>query len=224
MEIYLDTANLEQIKEVVQMGIISGVTTNPTLLSKEDTSKDFRQLILEIYNIVGGHLSVEVISTDAEGMIREAEEIIEWFPQATIKIPMIPSGLSVVKELSSRGIPTNVTLVFSPTQAIAAQNAGASYVSIFLGRLDDIGYDGLAVLRDVCEIWDVQGYDSLIIAASIRNPLHIVESARAGADIATVPYNVLMQSLKNPLTEKGLDAFLRDYDKYLTERQKSILI
>lgn len=224
MELYLDTANLEQIKEVAQMGIISGVTTNPTLLSKEDTSKNFRELILEIHGIVGGHLSVEVISTDADGMIREAEEIIEWFPQATIKIPMIPSGLVAVKELSLRGIPTNVTLVFSTTQAIAAHNAGANYVSIFLGRMDDIGYDGISILRDVCEIWDVQDYDSLIIAASVRNPLHIAEAARAGADIATVPYNVLMQSLKNPLTDKGLDTFLRDYDKYLTERQKSMLI
>lgn len=224
MELYLDTANIEQIKEVAQMGIISGVTTNPTLLSKEDPSRDFRDLIQEIYQIVGGHLSVEVISTNTEGMIREAEEIIEWFPQATIKIPMLPAGLSAVKELSSRGIPTNVTLVFSATQAIAAHNAGANFVSIFLGRLDDIGYDGIGVLQDVCEIWDVQGYDSLIIAASIRNPLHIIEAARAGADIATIPYNVLMLSLKNPLTDRGLDAFLRDFDKYLTERQKSMLI
>jgi len=224
MELYLDTANLEQIKEVAELGIIRGVTTNPSLLAKEDPSVDFKQRILEIHKLVGGHVSVEVISTDKDGMIREAEQIIEWFPEATIKIPMIPQGLAAVKELTKRGIPTNVTLIFSATQAIAAQNAGASYISIFLGRLDDIAYDGIAILNDICEIWDVQGYDSLIIAASVRNPLHIVEAARAGADIATVPYNVLMQSLKNPLTDKGLELFLRDYDKYLTERQKSMLI
>lgn len=224
MELFLDTANINQVKEVAEMGIIAGVTTNPSLLAKEDPTIDYRERILEIYQLVGGHVSVEVISTEKNDMIREAEEILEWFPDATIKIPMIPAGLSAVKELSRRDIPTNVTLVFSVTQAIAAQNAGATYVSIFLGRLDDIGYNGIAVLRDICEIWDVQDYESLIIAASIRNPLHIVESARAGADIATVPYNVLMQSLKNPLTDKGLELFLRDYDKYLTERQKSISI
>lgn len=224
MELFLDTANINQVKEVAEMGIISGVTTNPSLLAKEDPTIDYRERILEIYRLVGGHVSVEVVSTEKSDMIREAEEIIEWFPEATIKIPMIPAGLSAVKELSRRDIPTNVTLVFSVTQAIAAQNAGATYVSIFLGRLDDIGYNGINVLRDICEIWDVQDYESLIIAASIRNPLHIVESARAGADIATVPYNVLMQSLKNPLTDKGLELFLRDYDKYLTERQKSISI
>ncbi|MGC8747583.1 MAG: fructose-6-phosphate aldolase [Candidatus Kapaibacteriota bacterium] len=224
MDLYLDSANLEQIKEVAEMGIIRGVTTNPTLLAKEDPSVDFKHRILEIHRLVGGHVSVEVIATEKDGMIREAEEIVEWFPEATIKIPMIPQGLAAVKELSQRGIPTNVTLVFSATQAIAAHEAGASYISIFLGRLDDIAYDGIAVLNDVCEIWDVQGYDSLIIAASIRNPLHIVESARAGADIATIPYNVLLQSLKNPLTDIGLEKFIKDFDKYLTERQKSMLI
>ncbi len=224
MELFLDSANLDQIREVADLGIIRGVTTNPTLLAKEDPSVDFKYRILEIHKIVGGHVSVEVNSTHRNDMIREAEEILQWFPEATIKVPMIPEGLAAVKEFSSRGIPTNVTLVFSATQAIAAHHAGASYVSIFLGRLDDIAYDGIAILNDVCEIWDVQGYDSLIIAASIRNPLHIIESARAGADIATVPYNVLMQSLKNPLTDKGLELFLRDHDKFLTERQKSMLI
>ncbi|MCX7880166.1 MAG: fructose-6-phosphate aldolase [Ignavibacteria bacterium] len=224
MELFLDTANLQQIKEVAEMGIISGVTTNPTLIAKEDPSVSFKQRILEIYQIVGGHVSVEVVSTEKDGMIREAEEIISWFPEATIKIPMTPQGLSAVKELSKREIPTNVTLIFSATQAIAAHQAGATYVSLFLGRLDDIAYDGIAVLNDICEIWDVQGYDSLIIAASIRNPIHIVEAARAGADIATIPYNVLMQSLKNPLTDRGIELFLQDYDKFITERQKSMLI
>ncbi len=224
MELFLDTANINYVKEIAEMGILAGVTTNPSLLAKEDPTVDYKERILEIHKLVEGHVSVEVIATDKQGMIREAEEILEWFPEATIKIPMIPAGLAAVKELSRRDIPTNVTLVFSVTQAIAAQSAGATYVSIFLGRLDDIGYNGIDVLRDICEIWDIQDYESFIIAASIRNPLHIVEAARAGADIATVPYNVLMQSLKNPLTDKGLELFLRDYDKYLTERQKSILI
>ncbi len=224
MDLYLDTASINEIKEVARLGIIRGVTTNPSLLAKEDPSVDYKERILEIHKIVGGHLSVEVISTNCDDMIREAEEIVSWFPQATIKIPMIPEGLAAVRELSKRNIPTNVTLVFSVTQALAAQSAGAKYISIFLGRLDDIGYDGLNVLRDVCEIWDVQDYDSLIIAASVRNPIHIVEAARSGADIATVPYKVLMQSIQNPLTDKGLQIFLQDFDRYLTERQKSILI
>ena len=146
-------------------------------------------------------------------MIEEAEEILTWFPNATIKIPMIPEGLSAVRKLSKRGIPTNVTLIFSANQAIAAANAGATYVSVFMGRLDDISFDSVGVLQDICEIWDVQDYESLIIAASIRNPLHIIESARAGADIATVPYNVIIQSLKHPLTDAGLNAFLKDYQK-----------
>jgi transaldolase len=213
MQIYVDTANINHIRHCAELGFISGVTTNPSLLAKEDPSVDIKQRILEIYDLIGGHLSVEVNSTDTNGMIEEAEEILSWFPNATIKIPMIPEGLSAVRKLSKRGIPTNVTLIFSANQAIAAANAGATYVSVFMGRLDDISFDSVGVLQDICEIWDVQDYDSLIIAASIRNPLHIIESARAGADIATVPYNVIIQSLKHPLTDAGLSAFLKDYQK-----------
>jgi len=224
MELYVDTANIDQIRRAASLGCISGVTTNPSLLAKEDPSVDPKERILEIHKLVGGHLSVEVISTESRAMIREAEEIISWFPEATIKIPIIPEGLKAVYELAKRDIPTNVTLVFNPTQAIAANNSGATYVSVFMGRLDDISEDSYSILGDICDIWEVQGYESLIIAASIRHPIHIIQAAKAGADIATVPYKVLMQSLKHPLTDSGLEQFLKDYDSMLTERQKNIII
>ncbi|HOM04114.1 MAG TPA: fructose-6-phosphate aldolase [Candidatus Kapabacteria bacterium] len=220
MELYVDTANIEHIRECAKLGFVSGVTTNPSLLALEDPSVDIKKRILEIYETIGGHLSVEVISTDTNGMLREADEILSWFPEATIKIPMIPAGLAAVRQLSARNVPTNVTLVFSTTQAIAAANAGATYVSVFMGRLDDIATSSKQVLDEVCEIWDVQGYNSLIIAASIRHPQHIIDAALAGADIATVPYKVLMQSIAHPLTNIGLEKFLADYDKMQTEKQK----
>lgn len=223
MQLYVDTANLEEIRYAASLGFISGVTTNPSLLAREDPDIDVKSRILEIHKTVGGHLSVEVNSTETKGMIKEAEEILSWFPEATIKIPMVPNGLAAVKELSKRDIPTNVTLVFSTTQAIAAANAGATYVSVFMGRLDDISMNSSETLNEICEIWDVQGYDSLIIAASIRHPIHIVQAAKAGADIATVPFKVLMQSLKHPLTDAGVEAFLKDFDKMQTEIQKKML-
>lgn len=220
MELYVDSANIAHIRHAASLGIISGVTTNPSLLAKEDPNVDIKERILEIHSLVGGHLSVEVISTNKEGMLREAHDIINWFPDAVIKIPMIADGLAAVSQLYREEIPTNVTLVFSPTQAIAAANAGAAYVSVFMGRLDDISIDSNTVLDEVCEIWDVQGYESEIIAASIRHPIHIVQSAKAGADIATVPYSVLMQSLNHPLTESGLQKFLDDYEKLQNEIKK----
>ncbi len=224
MDLYVDTANIGQIKHSAELGFISGVTTNPSLLAKEDPSVDVKERILEIHRLVGGHLSVEVVSTKKDGMIKEAEEIVEWFPEATIKIPMIAEGLAAVSELSKKNIPTNVTLVFNATQAIAAQNAGANYVSVFLGRLDDISNSSIDVLADVCEIWDAQDYDAQIIAASIRHPMHVLESAKLGVDIATIPYKVLMQMLKHPLTDNGLEKFLNDYDKMQTEIQKKMNI
>lgn len=220
MELYIDTANLSHIKEVASYGFISGVTTNPSLLAKEDPKKDVKDIIKEIYATVGGHLSVEVNSIKADEMLKEADEILSWFPEATIKIPMIPQGLKAVNELAKRGIPTNVTLIFSPTQAIAANNAGATYVSVFMGRLDDIGMNSSDILDDICEIWDVNDYDSAIIAASIRHPMHLLDAARCGAHISTVPYNVLMQSLKHPLTDAGLASFLADYEKMKTAKSK----
>lgn len=223
MHIYLDSANIQHIREAASWGIISGVTTNPSLIAKEDPRVDVKERILEIHKLVGGHLSVEVISTDTEGMIKEAFEIRSWFPEATIKIPMIPSGLAAVKELSKHNIPTNVTLIFNPIQAIAANNAGASYISVFLGRLDDIGMNSELILEEITSIWYTHGFQSKIIAASIRHPLHIINSAKLGAHIATVPYDVLRKSLSHPLTNIGIDIFLKDYDKLQTEIQKLLM-
>lgn len=223
MELYLDSANIEHITEAAELGIISGVTTNPSLLAKENPNVDVKDRILDIYKTVGGHLSVEVVSTNSTGMLKEAEDILKWFPDATIKIPMIPEGLKAVKKLSDDEIPTNVTLIFSSTQAIAATNAGATYVSVFMGRLDDISSNSDDILTEICDIWDVQGYESQIIAASVRHPLHIIQAAKAGADIATIPHKVLMQSLNHPLTDAGLEKFLADYDKMQTEKQKMMV-
>ena len=217
MQIYVDSANLDDIKHAASLGILSGVTTNPSLLAKEDPSVDVRERILEIHRIVGGHCSVEVVSTDKDGMLREADEILEWFPQATIKIPMIAAGLAATSELAKRNVPVNMTLIFSATQALAANNAGAAYVSVFLGRLDDIAAPGIDVIRDTREIWEKQGLDSKILAASLRHPLHLLQVAKAGAHIATTPYKVIIQSLQHPLTDAGLDKFLADYNKMQAE-------
>ena len=218
MQLYVDSANLTEIRHAAAMGFISGVTTNPSLLAKEDPTLDIKNLLLEIHASVGGHTSVEVVSTDTDGMLREADEILSWFPEATIKIPFIPAGLSAVRSLSNRGIPTNVTLLFTANQALIAANAGATYVSVFLGRLDDISTDGVQAVRDTAEIWDVHGLDAQIIAASIRHPIHLLECAMAGAHIATTPYKVLMQSIKHPLTDAGLAAFLKDHEAMMAKK------
>lgn len=218
MELYVDSANLKDITHAASMGFISGVTTNPSLLAKEDPSLDIKKLLLDIHASVGGHTSVEVVSTDTDGMLREADEILSWFPEATIKIPFLPAGLAAVRELSDRNIPTNVTLLFTANQALIAANAGATYVSLFLGRLDDISNDGMIALHDTAEIWDVHGLESLIIAASIRHPIHLLECAKAGAHIATVPYKVLMQSMKHPLTDAGLEQFLKDHASMVAKK------
>ncbi|MCU0329574.1 MAG: fructose-6-phosphate aldolase [Candidatus Kapabacteria bacterium] len=218
MQLYVDSANLADIRAAAALGCISGVTTNPSLLAKEDPSLDVKALLLDIHRTVGGHTSVEVVSTDSDGMLREADEILQWFPEATIKIPFIPAGLTAVRKLADQGIPTNVTLLFTANQALIAANAGATYVSVFLGRLDDISTDGVQAVRDTAEIWDTHGMESLIIAASIRNPLHLLECARAGAHIATVPYKVLLQSMKHPLTDAGLEAFLNDYKAMVAKK------
>lgn len=218
MQLYVDSANLTEIRHAASMGFISGVTTNPSLLAKEDPTLDIKALLLEIHASVGGHTSVEVVSTDTDGMLREADEILSWFPEATIKIPFIPAGLSAVRSLSNRGIPTNVTLLFTANQALIAANAGATYVSVFLGRLDDISTDGVQAVRDTAEIWDVHGLDAQIIAASIRHPIHLLECAKAGAHIATTPYKVLLQSMKHPLTDAGLAAFLKDHEAMMAKK------
>ena len=206
MKFFVDTANVEDIKKANDMGVICGVTTNPSLIAKE--GRDFNEVIKEITSIVDGPISGEVKATtvDAEGMIKEGREIAAIHPNMVVKIPMTVEGLKAVKVLSSEGIKTNVTLIFSANQAILAANAGATYVSPFLGRLDDISQPGIELIRQISEIFDIYGYDTEIIAASIRNPIHVTDCALAGADIATIPYKVIEQMTKHPLTDHSAKA------------------
>lgn len=210
MRFFVDTANTEDVKKASDMGIICGVTTNPSLIAKE--GRDFNEVIKEITSIVDGPISGEVkASTEfAEGMIAEGREIAAIHPNMVVKIPMTAEGLKAVKVLTAEGIKTNVTLVFSAAQALLAARAGATYVSPFLGRLDDISMPGIDLIRDITEIFEIHGIETEIIAASIRNPIHIIDCAKAGADIATVPYGVLMQMTKHPLTDQGIEKFKED--------------
>ena len=211
MKFFIDTANVEDIRKANDMGVICGVTTNPSLIAKE--GRDFNEVIKEITTIVDGPISGEVKATtvDAEGMIAEGREIAKIHPNMVVKIPMTVEGLKATKVLSSEGIPVNVTLIFSANQAILAVNAGAAYVSPFLGRLDDINTPGIDLIRNISEIFDIYGYDTEIIAASVRNPIHVTDCALAGADIATVPYKVIEQMTKHPLTDQGIEKFQADY-------------
>ena len=211
MELFIDTANIEEIKKANDMGVISGVTTNPSLIAKE--GRDFKQVIAEIASIVDGPISGEVKATtvDAEGMVQEGREIAAIHKNMVVKIPMTAEGLKACKSLSKEGIKTNVTLVFSANQALLAARAGATFVSPFLGRLDDISVPGIDLIRTIAEMFAVQGLKTKIIAASIRNPIHVTDSALAGADIATVPYKVIEQMTKHPLTDQGIAKFQADY-------------
>lgn len=211
MKFFIDTANVEDIRKANDMGIICGVTTNPSLIAKE--GRDFNQVIEEIASIVDGPISGEVKATtiDAEGMIKEGREIAAIHPNMIVKIPMTTEGLKAVKVLTAEGIKTNVTLIFSANQALLAARAGATYVSPFLGRLDDISVCGTDLIRDIVEIFEVAGIDTEIIAASVRHPMHVTECALAGADIATVPYKVLEQMTHHPLTDQGIEKFQKDY-------------
>ena len=211
MKFFIDTANVEDIRKANDMGVICGVSTNPSLIAKE--GRDFNEVIKEITTIVDGPISGEVKATtvDAEGMIAEGREIAKIHPNMVVKIPMTVEGLKATKVLSSEGIPVNVTLIFSANQAILAANAGAAYVSPFLGRLDDINTPGIDLIRNISEIFDIYGYDTEIIAASVRNPIHVTDCALAGADIATVPYKVIEQMTKHPLTDQGIAKFQADY-------------
>lgn len=211
MRIFIDSANIEEIKAASDLGIISGVTTNPSLIARE--GRNFRQVVEEIAAIVDGPISAEVISTEAGAMIAEAQELAAISPNIVIKIPMIAEGLKAVKKLAAQGIKTNVTLVFSANQALLAALAGATYVSPFVGRLDDINHDGMQVIADIVPIYAQYGLETQVIAASIRHPLHVLQAARLGADIATVPYKVIMQMVKHPLTDAGLAKFLADWEK-----------
>ncbi|WP_033151563.1 fructose-6-phosphate aldolase [Pseudobutyrivibrio ruminis] len=212
MKLFVDTGKIEDIKKANDLGVICGVTTNPSLIAKEG-GRSQEEILKEIASIVDGPISGEVKATtvDAEGMIKEGREIAAMHPNMVVKIPMTAEGLKAVKVLSAEGIKTNVTLIFSANQAILAANAGASYVSPFLGRLDDINMPGIDLIRDIAEIFDIYGYDTEIIAASVRNPIHVTDCALAGADIATVPYKVIEQMINHPLTTAGIEKFQKDY-------------
>lgn len=215
MKFFIDTANVEDIRKANDMGVICGVTTNPSLIAKE--GRDFNEVIKEITTIVDGPISGEVKATtvDAEGMIREGREIAAIHPNMVVKIPMTVEGLKAVKVLSSEGIKTNVTLIFTANQALLAARAGATYVSPFLGRLDDISTTGVNLIRDIVTIFENYALDTEIICASVRNPIHVTDCALAGADIATVPYSVIEQMTKHPLTDQGIEKFQRDYKAVL---------
>ena len=215
MRFFIDTANVEEIRRAAKMGFICGVTTNPSLIAKE--GRDFSEVIREIAQIVDGPISAEVISLDAAAMIDEGRQIAGLHPNMVVKIPMTEEGLEAVSVLSKEGIRTNVTLIFSAAQALLAARAGATYVSPFLGRLDDISTDGLQLIADIAEIFSVHAIETQIIAASIRHPMHVVECAKLGAHIATVPYKVFQQMIKHPLTTAGIDKFMADWNSVYTK-------
>ncbi|OGL38841.1 MAG: fructose-6-phosphate aldolase [Candidatus Schekmanbacteria bacterium GWA2_38_11] len=211
MKIFIDTANIEAIREANDLGIIDGVTTNPSLVAKE--GKDFKEIIKEICSIVDGPISAEAVSLDCKGIISEATELAKIHKNVVVKIPMIKEGLKAVKVLSKEGVKTNVTLLFSPSQALLAAKAGANYVSPFIGRLDDISHLGMQIIEQIRTIYDNYGFGTEIIVASIRNPLHVVDAALVGADIATIPPAVIDQLFKHPLTDIGIEKFLADWKK-----------
>ncbi len=215
MKFFIDTANLSQIKEAQELGVLDGVTTNPSLMAKEGIvgKNNILKHYVDICNIVDGDVSAEVIATDYKGMLQEAEVLAELHPQIVVKIPMIKEGIKVIKYLSSNGIKTNCTLVFSAGQALLAAKAGATYLSPFIGRLDDIGYDGIELIAQIRYIYDNYGFETQVLAASIRHTLHIIQCAEAGADVATCPFNTIMGLLKHPLTDIGLKQFLADHAK-----------
>lgn len=212
MKIFIDTGSLEEIKKANDLGVLDGVTTNPSLIAKEK-GVDFHTRIEDICKVVKGPVSAEVVSTDTPGMLKEAEELVKIAPNVTIKLPTIAEGLKACKILSERGVKVNMTLVFQSLQALMVAKAGATFASPFLGRLDDIGQDGMTLIREIRTIYDNYGYKTQILAASIRSPLHLVQAAMIGADVATVPYKVLEEVLRHPLTDNGLKKFLEDWEK-----------
>ena len=209
MKLFLDTASIEEIRTINRWGVLGGVTTNPSLLAREGGDPDavWKEILAE----VEGDVSLEVTALDADGMVEQGRRLAEMGPNAVVKVPMTPEGLAAATRLRTGGIRTNVTLVFSAAQALLAASAGAYCVSPFLGRLDDAGSDGMDVLRSICDLYAVQGYDTKVLAASLRHPMHVVESARAGADIATMPFDVFTKLVKHPMTDLGLERFLADW-------------
>ena len=213
MRIFLDTANIDEIREAAKLGVLSGVTTNPTLMAKE-RGVEYRQRVVEICDVVGGPVSAECLARDVPGIISEAREIAAWHPNVVVKIPVDVAGLEATALLAKEGVRINMTLVFSANQSLLAALAGATYVSPFVGRLDDAGHDGMEIVRETVEIFDRYNLPSQVIAASLRHPRHVVEAAKAGAHIATVPYKVLLAMLKHPLTDVGIERFLTDARQY----------
>lgn len=217
MKLFIDTANIDDIREANLLGVIDGVTTNPTLVSKE--GKDFMSIIKEICQIVDGPISVEAVSTDSEGMLKEAREFAQVHSNVVVKLPMTRDGLIATKQLATEGIRVNMTLVFSPSQALLAAKAGAAYVSPFVGRLDDISHWGMDLVEQIITIFDNYAFETEVIVASVRNPLHVVEAALLGADIATVPFKTILQLIKHPLTDRGIEQFLKDWKKVKKREQ-----
>jgi transaldolase len=211
MKFFIDTANIAEIKKGLDLGMVDGVTTNPSLVAKEQ--KPFEEILKEICTIVEGPVNAEVVSLEADGMVREGRDLAAMSDNIVVKIPMIEEGLKAVRRLSAEGIRTNVTLVFSSTQALLAAKAGAAYVSPFVGRLDDISENGMDLVGDIITIYDNYGYETEVIVASVRNPMHVVQSALMGADIATIPYKVIAQLAKHPLTDIGMEKFLADWER-----------
>lgn len=212
MQIFIDTAEVSEIKEAASWGVIDGVTTNPSLIAK--SGRDHKEVILEIAEIVNGPISIETISLDAEGMIKEAHEFAGWTENGVIKVPMTEEGMKAVKQLSSEGIKTNVTLIFTANQALLAAKAGATYVSPFIGRLDDIGEEGMNLIAEIREIYDQFFFETQILTASVRHPRHVTDAAKLGSDVATIPYKVLKQMFQHPLTDSGIEKFLSDWKKH----------
>ena len=211
MQFFLDTGNVEEIKQALEWGILDGVTTNPSLIAK--TGRPFLEVAKEILQLVDGPVSLETVSRDAKGMIKEGRKLADLGDNVVVKIPMTPEGMIAVQELESEGIPVNVTLVFSSSQALIAAKAGATFVSPFIGRLDDASNDGMRIIRDIKTIFDNYEYDTEIIVASVRHPMHVVEAALIGADICTMPFEVMKKLFQHPLTDKGIELFLKDWEK-----------
>ena len=211
MKIFVDSADIHEIREAKKLGMVDGVTTNPTLISK--TGRTFDEVVKEICEEVSGPVSLEVVSLDTDGMVAEARKLSKISKNVVVKIPMLPEGLKAVKILSKEGIKTNVTLIFSSLQALLAAKAGASYVSPFVGRLDDIGHVGMDIVNQILEIYGNYGFESEVIVASIRNPLHVNDAALMGAHVATIPFSVILQLSKHPLTDRGIEKFLKDWEK-----------
>ncbi|ASN80745.1 fructose-6-phosphate aldolase [Deinococcus ficus] len=211
MEFFIDTAIVDEIREIGEWGVLAGVTTNPSLIVA--SGRDFREVVLEIAGMVGGAISAEVTALDAEGMIKEGREVAAWNEHVVVKLPLTPAGLQACKALTADGIRTNVTLCFSVPQALLAARAGATYISPFAGRVDDIGWDGIQLIREIKEAYVLGGIETKVLAASIRHPMHVQQAALAGADVATIPYKVFKQMVSHPLTDKGLDGFMKDWAK-----------